>query len=66
VGECKHVRRCRIEFGQVDTERLQNQVTATANELEVDAERLESKAQELTETATELRNALDRLEEVSR
>ena len=66
VEECKHIHRCRIEFGQVDTERLQNQVTATADELEANAERLESKAQELTETATELRNTLERLEEVSR
>jgi hypothetical protein len=65
VEECKHVRRCRIEFGQVDTDRLRDQIAKTAEDLEANAEKLESKAQELTKAATELRNALDRLEHVS-
>ena len=65
IGECKHIRRVRIEVGQVDTEALEHQITQTADDLEVNAEQLEAKAQELTETATELRNTLKRLGEVA-
>jgi predicted nucleic acid-binding Zn finger protein len=65
VEECKHIRRVRIEVGQVDTDALEARLAETADDLETGAEELEAKAQDLTETATQLRDALDRLEEVS-
>lgn len=65
VEECKHVRRVRIEVGQVDTDALEGRLAETADDLETSAEQLETKAQDLTETATELRDALDRLDEVT-
>jgi len=65
VEECKHIRRVRIEFGQVDTDALEARLAETADDLETNAEELEAKAQDLTETASDLRDALDRLEEVS-
>lgn len=67
LGEqgCKHIRRVRLEVGQVDTNALENRLAETADDLETSAEELEAKAQDLTETASELRDALDRLEEVT-
>jgi len=67
LGElgCKHIRRVRMEVGQVDTDSLESRLAETAGDLETSAEQLEAKAQDLTETASELREALDRLEEVS-
>lgn len=65
VSECKHVRRVRLEVGQVDIEMLKTELTETADSLESNAADLEAQAQELTDTADELRDALDRIEEVS-
>ena len=66
VKECKHIRRVRIEVGQVDLDSLEAQLLATADDLEVNAADLEQKAQELARTADDLRNAMERLEEVAR
>jgi len=65
VSECKHIRRVRIEVGQVDVETLETELIETADNLESNAADLEAQAQELTNTACELRDALNRLEEVS-
>ena len=65
VKECKHIRRVRLEVGQVDIETLETELTQTADDLESNAADLEARAQELTETADELRDALDRIEEVA-
>jgi len=65
VKECKHIRRVRIEVGQVDTDALEARLAETADSLDVNAADLEQQAQELSETADELRDALDRLGEVA-
>jgi predicted nucleic acid-binding Zn finger protein len=65
VSECKHIRRVRIEVGQVDIETLETELTQTADDLESNAADLEAQAQELTNTADDLRNALNRIEEVA-
>jgi predicted nucleic acid-binding Zn finger protein len=68
LGEqgCKHIRRVRLEVGQVDTDALETRITETADDLDANATDLEQQAQELAETADELRDALDRLAEVAR
>lgn len=66
VKECKHIRRVRIEMGQVDTDALESRLAETADNLDANAADLEQQAQELAETADELRDALDRLGEVAR
>lgn len=66
VSECKHVRRVRLEVGQIDVEALEQELERTATELETSAEQLESKAQEISEQASELEDAIDRLQEVAR
>lgn len=58
VTECKHIRRVRMEVGQVDTEALEAELTSAAADLETQAE-------ELTETAAAIRTACDRLTEVT-
>jgi len=65
ISECKHIRRVRIEVGQVDIETLESELVATADNLESNAVDLEDQARELADTAAELRDALDRLEEVA-
>jgi len=65
VSECKHIRRVRIEVGQVDIETLEAQLIETADNLESNAIDLEDQAQKLADTAAELRHALNRLEEVA-
>jgi predicted nucleic acid-binding Zn finger protein len=65
LTECKHIRRVRIEVGQVDTEALEARLADTADDLDADTADLEQQAQELAETADELRDALDRLGEVA-
>jgi len=65
VEECKHIRRVRIEVGQVDTDALEARLAETADDLDANATDLVQQAQELTETADELRDALDRLEVVA-
>jgi len=66
VQECKHIRRVRIEVGQVDTDALEARLAETADDLDANATDLKQQAQELAETADELRGALNRLEEVAR
>jgi hypothetical protein len=66
VEECKHIRRVRMEVGQIDTEALEEELERTASELEMSAEQLESKAQEISEQAAELEDAIERLQEVAR
>lgn len=58
VSECKHIRRVRIEVGQVDIKTLETELVQTADNLE-------DQARELADTAAELRGALNRLEEVA-
>lgn len=65
VSECKHIRRVRIEVGQVDIETLESKLVETADNLESNAVDLEDQARELADTADELRDALNRLEEVA-
>lgn len=65
VKECKHIRRVRIEVGQVDTDALEARLAETADDHDANATNLEQKAQELAETANELRDASDRLGEVA-
>ena len=65
VKECKHIRRVRIEVGQVDTDALEARLADTADDLDANATDLQQQAQELAETAEELRDAMDRLEEVA-
>lgn len=64
-GGCKHLRRTRMEVGQVDVESLEQELERTASELEMSAEELESKAQEISEQAEELEEAIERLQEVA-
>jgi len=66
VQECKHIRRVRIEVGQVDTDALEARLADTADDLDANATVLQQQAQELAETAEEIRDALNRLEEVAR
>lgn len=61
LAECKHIRRVRIEVGQVDTDALETRLAETASDLEANADELEQQAQDLTETADQLREALNRL-----
>ena len=56
VTECKHIRRVRMEMGQVDIEALEAQLTSAATDLEAQAE-------ELTKTAAAIRTACARLTE---
>ena len=65
-GGCKHVRRTRMEVGQVDVETLASELEQTASELEMSAEQLEQQAQDLSEEASTLEAAIDRLQEVAR
>lgn len=67
LGEqgCKHIRRVRLEVGQVDTDALEARLAETADDLDANASDLEEQAQELAGTADELRDALDRLTEVA-
>lgn len=67
LGEqgCKHVRRVRIEVGQVDVDALEESLSEQADDIQRDAEELKQAADELGETATELEDAIDRLREVS-
>lgn len=48
-GGCKHLRRTRMEVGQVDVETLGAELERTAGELEMSAEQLEQQAQDLSE-----------------
>jgi predicted nucleic acid-binding Zn finger protein len=68
LGEqgCKHIRRVRIEMGQVDTDALEARLAETADDLDANATDLEQQAKELAETAEKICDALDRLEEVAR
>lgn len=65
VSECKHIRRVRMEVGQVNFDALEESLSEQANEIRQDAEELKHAANELGETATELEGAVDRLREVT-
>lgn len=65
VKECKHIRRVRIEVGQVDLEGLESKLVGKAEDLEGDATALEERAQELSDTANRLRNTVKRLDELA-
>lgn len=66
VQECKHIRRIRIEVGQVDVEALEEEIARIARDLEVSAEQLESKAKNLAGQAAQLTEASDLLREVAK
>lgn len=66
VTECKHIRRVRIEVGQIDVESLEEELERTASELEESAEHLQQRAREVSDQASELEDAIDRLQEVTR
>ncbi|RQG88850.1 hypothetical protein EA462_10645 [Natrarchaeobius halalkaliphilus] len=65
VKECKHVRRVRIEVGQVDIDALSESLSEQANDIQQDAAELIQAADELGETATKLEDAVERLREVA-
>ena len=66
VQECKHIRRVRIEVGQVDIDALAESLADRATSVEQEAEELEETVEEMEDTAKELDNAAQRLEEVAR
>lgn len=66
IEECKHIRRVRLEVGQVDADAFEADLASQADELETEAGALEEKAQELAEHAAELEAAIERLNEVVR
>ena len=63
---CKHLRRVKMEVGQVNLDQLEARLAATADDLEAEANDLTRKAQELEETADEFRRARARLGVVTR
>ena len=63
-GGCKHLRRTRIEVGQVDIEALAESLVDRATTVTKEADELEEAAEELNQTAAKLDNAAERLEEV--
>ena len=67
LGEqgCKHIRRVRIEVGQVDVDALEASLSEQADDIQQDAEELKQAADELGETVTELEDAISRLREVA-
>ena len=65
VTECKHIRRVRLNVGQVDVESLEEELERTANELVMSAEQLEQQADDLHAEASNLESAIDRLQEVT-
>ena len=64
-GGCKHLRRTRIEVGQVDVDALEESLSTQADDIHQNAAELKQAAEELGETATELENAVGRLREVA-
>jgi len=66
VTECKHIRRVRMEVGQVDVESLEEELERTASELVMSAEQLEQQADDLYAEASNLESAIERLQEVAR
>ncbi|QIB74967.1 hypothetical protein G3I44_12160 [Halogeometricum borinquense] len=65
VTECKHIRRIRLKYGQIDIAALDKEMERTASELLRSAAQLESKAEDIYDQATELEDARDRLTEVA-
>lgn len=65
VTECKHIRRVRLEVGQVDLVTLEDEIEQRAREFQETADQFTSKAQELSEQAAELNDVLHRLHEVA-
>lgn len=66
IQECKHIRRVRIEVGQIDIDALAESLADRATSVEQEAEELEETVEEMEDTAKELDNAAQRLEEVAR
>jgi hypothetical protein len=64
VEECKHIRRVRLQTGQVDAEDLRLSLATTAQDLETSAEQLTQRADDLESSADKLRTAIERLEEL--
>ena len=64
VAACKHLRRVRMEVGQVDIDALEESLAAEAASFQRRADRLAQTAEELDGTAAELEAAIDRLREV--
>lgn len=65
VEECKHIRRVRIEVGQVDVEALEQEIASTVSELEEIEERLETKAREISDGVAEMNDVVHRIQEVA-
>jgi len=65
VEECKHIRRVRLEVGQIDVEELDAELERTTSELLRSAAQLESKAEDIYAQASELEDARNRLIEVT-
>ena len=65
VKECKHIRRVRLEVGQINVEELESELERTASELLRSAAQLEAKAEDIYDQAAELEAARDRLLEVA-
>lgn len=63
---CKHIRRVRLEVGQIDVARLDDQLTETTKDLQRDITQLEKRAEELETRANDLLQARSRLREVGR
>ena len=64
VREFKHIRRARIEVGQVDIKALTESLAERATTVTKEADELEEAAEKLNQTAAKLDNAAERLEEV--
>ena len=65
VGECKHLRRVRIEVGQVNVEELEESLTEKAADLKRRRKSVEAVALELAEEEDRVERALERLQEVT-
>lgn len=63
--ECKHIRRVRMEVGQVDVDALEESITAQAATFQQRAQQLAQAAEELDGSAAELEAAIGRLREVA-
>lgn len=66
VRECKHLRRVRLEVGQVDIDQLESELSTRIEDLESEAAQFESEAKERIKSAQRLLKAIDRLHEVAR
>jgi len=65
VEECKHIRRVRIEVGQVNVEELEESLTEEVEDLRRRRRSVEAVAQELAQEEAEVERAIERLREVT-